>query len=44
VRTPYFIGVKINPDGSHQVFYSKLGAFEGVDQFLNKIMQLSGLK
>ena len=44
VRTPYFIGVKINPDGSHQVFYSKLGAFESVDQFLNQIMKLSGLK
>jgi peroxiredoxin len=44
VRTPYFIGVKINPDGSHQVFYSKLGAFESVDRFLNQIIQLSGLK
>jgi peroxiredoxin len=44
VRTPYFIGMRINPDGSHQVFYSKLGAFEGVDQFLNQIMKLSGLK
>jgi peroxiredoxin len=44
VRTPYFIGVKINSDGSHQVFYSKLGAFESVDRFLNQIIQLSGLK
>jgi peroxiredoxin len=44
VRTPYFIGVKINPDGSHQVIYSKLGAFESVDRFLNQIIQLSGLK
>ena len=44
VRTPYFIGVKINPDGSHQVFYSKLGAFESVDHFLNQIIKLSGLK
>jgi peroxiredoxin len=44
VRTPYFIGVKINPDGSHQVFYSKLGAFAGVDQFLNQIVALSGLQ
>lgn len=44
VRTPYFIGVKINPDGSHQVFYSKLGAFAGVDQFLNEIVALSGLQ
>jgi peroxiredoxin len=44
VRTPYFIGVRINPDGSHQVFYSKLGAFEAVDQFLNQMIKLSGLK
>jgi peroxiredoxin len=44
VRTPYFIGVKINPDGSHQIFYSKLGAFEGVDQFLATVIKLSGLQ
>ena len=44
VRTPYFIGVKINPDGSHQVIYSKLGAFDGVDQFLSTIIRLSGLQ
>ena len=43
VRTPYFIGVKINPDGSHQVIYSKLGGLERVDQFLEMIMKLSGL-
>lgn len=44
VRTPYFIGVKINPDGSHRIFYLKLGAFEGVDQFLTEIVALSGLR
>jgi peroxiredoxin len=45
VRTPYFIGVKINPDGSHQVFYSRLGAIEGNDEkFLNEMIGLSGLK
>jgi peroxiredoxin len=44
VRTPYFIGVKINPDGSHQVIYSKLGGFEGVDQFLEMMMKLSELR
>jgi peroxiredoxin len=42
-RTPYFIGVKINPDGSHQVIYSKLGEMEGVDQFLATMIRLSGL-
>jgi thiol-disulfide isomerase/thioredoxin len=45
VRTPYFIGVKINPDGSHQVFYSKLGAIEGGEEtFLREMISLSGLK
>ena len=45
VRTPYFIGVKINPDGSHNVIYSKLGAIEGSEEkFLNEMISLSGLK
>lgn len=44
VRTPYFIGVKINRDGSHRVFFSKLGAFESVDQFLSQMIKLSGLR
>lgn len=43
VRTPYFIGVKINDDGTHQVFYSKLGSVTEADQFLKVILQLSGL-
>ena len=37
-RTPYFIGVKINLDGSHRIFYSKLGEFGDVDAFLEKYM------
>ncbi|MCX5854168.1 MAG: TlpA disulfide reductase family protein [Deltaproteobacteria bacterium] len=44
VRTPYFIGIKLNPDGSHQIFYSKLGAFESADQFLATVIKLSGLQ
>jgi len=43
VRTPYFIGVRINADGTHQVFYSKLGGFGEVEQFLQVVVQLSGL-
>lgn len=43
VRTPYFVGIKINADGSHQVFYSKLGEFKGAEQFLKLMLQLSGL-
>jgi thiol-disulfide isomerase/thioredoxin len=43
-RTPYFIGVKINPDGSHRIFYSKLGELGDVDAFLAEMVRLSGLK
>ena len=44
VRTPYFIGVKIKDDGSHRIFYSKLGEFEGAEPFLGLMLQLSGLQ
>jgi len=43
-RTPYFIGVKINPDGSHRIFYSKLGEFGDADAFLAEMVRLSGIK
>ena len=43
VRTPYFIGVKINPNGTNQIIYSKLGALEGEDRFLDLILKRSGL-
>jgi peroxiredoxin len=43
LRTPYYIGVKINSDGSNKVFYSRLGQFRDVDSFLKRIVELSGL-
>ena len=43
LRTPYFIGVKINRDGSDEVFYSRLGQFKDVNSFLKRIVALSGL-
>jgi peroxiredoxin len=44
VRTPYFIGIKISGDGSHRIFFSKLGVFETADGFLKQIVDLSGLR
>ena len=44
VRTPYFIGVKINDNGTHEVIYSKLGGLQDANQFLELILKLSGLK
>ncbi len=43
VRTPYFIALKINRDGSHKVIYSKLGGIEKADQFLELLLKLSEL-
>jgi len=48
VRTPYFIGVKINPDGTNKVIYSKLGGFAQVGfknagDFLAAMVKLAGL-
>jgi len=43
VRTPYFVGIKINADGTHTVIYSKLGTIKSADEFLSLIVQLSGL-
>jgi len=43
VRTPYFIGVKIRADGSHHIFYSKLGGPKAAGPFLNSLLKESGL-
>jgi peroxiredoxin len=37
VRTPYFIGIKIHKDGTHSIFYSKLGAIADNARFLKLI-------
>jgi peroxiredoxin len=41
VRTPYFIGVRINADGSHRVVYSKLGSIGDPKRFLETLLQQS---
>ena len=43
LRTPYYIGVQINRDGSDQVFYSKLGGFTNANKFLKSMVKSSGL-
>lgn len=39
VRTPYFLAVKLRPDGSHRVIHSRLGAMESVEKFLDGILK-----
>lgn len=43
VRTPFFICIRINKDGSHQVFYSKVGGGKDPDQLLQRLLKDSGL-
>jgi protein-disulfide isomerase len=42
--TPTFIGFTVNGKGSPERFYFREGGFEDTEQFLAKIVELSGLK
>jgi thiol-disulfide isomerase/thioredoxin len=44
VRTPYFLVVGINKDGTHRILYSHAGRLENHDQFINMLLQRAGLK
>jgi len=44
VRTPYFIVVKINEDGTHQIIHTQLGNYPGAEPFLELVLKASGLK
>lgn len=44
VRTPYFIVVKINDDGTHQIVHAQLGNYPGAEPFLEIVLKVSGLK
>ncbi len=44
VRTPFFIVIKINKKGTHQVIYSELGTIKNAEDFLKLIRKRSGLK
>jgi len=43
VRTPYFIVIRIMPDGSHRVVYSKLGSFGDPARFLDDVLTMTGI-
>ena len=43
VRTPYFIAVKINENGTHEVIYSKLGSFGDIPAYLDTLKKSAGL-
>jgi peroxiredoxin len=44
VRTPHFFVLKLNTDGSNKIIYSKVGSIQDPVQFLDLILQESGLK
>jgi thiol-disulfide isomerase/thioredoxin len=44
VRTPYFMVVKINEDGTHQIVHAQLGEYPGAEPFLELVFKASGLK
>src|SRR4030043_748467 len=44
VRTPYYMVVKMNEDGTHQIVHSQLGDYPGAENFLELILNVSGLK
>ena len=44
VRTPYFIVIRIQPDGSHKIVYSHLASFGDPNQFLDNVVKLTDLK
>jgi thiol-disulfide isomerase/thioredoxin len=44
VRSPYFIAIKINKDGTHEVVHSELDSFKDPHAFLELMIGLSGLK
>lgn len=44
VRTPYFFVIRLNPDGSNKIIYSKVGSIQDAGKFLEAILNDAGGK
>lgn len=44
VRSPYFIAIKINKNGTHEVIHSELDSFKDPETFLELMIDASGLQ
>jgi peroxiredoxin len=44
VRTPYFFVLKMTPDGSNKVVYSRVGSLQDPGRFLDMILKEAGIK
>ena len=44
VRTPYFVVVNINGNGTHQIVHAQRGNYPGAEAFLELVLKASGLK
>lgn len=44
VRTPFFFVLSINPDGSNNIIYSKVGSIKNPGQFLDFILQTADIQ
>ena len=44
VRSPYFIAIKINKNGTHEVIHSELDSFKDAETFLELMIDASGLQ
>jgi thiol-disulfide isomerase/thioredoxin len=44
VRTPYYMVVKMNDDGTHQIVHAQLGDYPGAEKFFEMVLKVSGLK
>jgi peroxiredoxin len=44
VRTPYYMVVKMNEDGTHQIVHAQSGDYPGAEKFLERVLNVSGLK